>query len=116
MKTTRRKFVKDALKVTAVGAVVSSINPTELFALAPVQFAQVKLPYAYNALEPYIDAMTMEIHYSRHHAAYVKNVSEAIGADKITFETEKDFFANVSKHLQLLPSTRLLQTFSEWFS
>jgi Fe-Mn family superoxide dismutase len=39
----------------------------------------------------------MEIHYGKHHAAYVKNVNEAIAADKILFENEKDFFANASK-------------------
>ena len=62
-----------------------------------LQFSQIKLPYAYNSLEPSIDALTMEIHYSKHHAAYVKNVNEAIVTDKITFENEKDFFANASK-------------------
>jgi len=31
------------------------------------------LPYAYDALEPYIDKLTMEIHYSRHHQAYYNN-------------------------------------------
>lgn len=37
-----------------------------------------KLPYAYNALEPHIDALTMEIHYSKHHATYVAKLNEAI--------------------------------------
>ncbi len=99
MKTTRRKFVKDALKATAVVTVGASIlKSTEAFAdVAPVQFAQIALPYAYNALEPNIDAMTMEIHYGKHHAAYVKNVNEAIAVDKIMFGSEKDFFANASK-------------------
>lgn len=36
------------------------------------------LPYAHNALEPYIDALTMEIHHGKHHAAYVANVNKAI--------------------------------------
>lgn len=36
------------------------------------------LPYASNALEPYIDAMTMEIHHDKHHGAYVTNVNKAI--------------------------------------
>ncbi|MBM3911872.1 MAG: superoxide dismutase [Sphingomonadales bacterium] len=36
------------------------------------------LPYAYNALEPHFDAMTMEIHYSKHHAAYVNNLNAAL--------------------------------------
>ena len=37
-----------------------------------------KLPYAYDALEPYIDARTMEIHYTRHHQTYVTKLNEAL--------------------------------------
>ena len=37
-----------------------------------------KLPYAYDALEPHIDALTMEVHHSRHHQAYVNNVNAAL--------------------------------------
>jgi superoxide dismutase, Fe-Mn family len=37
-----------------------------------------KLPYAYDALEPHIDARTMEIHYTKHHAAYVTNLNAAL--------------------------------------
>ena len=36
------------------------------------------LPYAYNALEPHIDEMTMRIHHDRHHGAYVTNVNKAL--------------------------------------
>lgn len=35
-----------------------------------------ELPYAYNALEPYIDEQTMHLHHEKHHAAYVKNVND----------------------------------------
>lgn len=45
---------------------------------ASAQFVQKPLPYNYNALEPFIDAQTMEIHYSKHHAAYIKNLNTAI--------------------------------------
>lgn len=53
------------------------------------QLTQPTLPYAYNALEPYIDALTMEIHYSRHHKAYYDNTNKAIvgtAFEKMTLE------------------------------
>ncbi|MFO6058771.1 superoxide dismutase [Mn], partial [Pseudomonas aeruginosa] len=37
------------------------------------------LPYAYDALEPHIDALTMEIHHSKHHQTYVNNLNAALG-------------------------------------
>lgn len=40
-------------------------------------YKQYQLPYAYGALEPHIDALTMETHYSKHHAAYTKNLNDA---------------------------------------
>jgi Fe-Mn family superoxide dismutase len=99
---TRRKFVNDALKATVVTSVALPLlfDPSKSMAksnLMALQFSQVKLPYEYNALEPNIDTTTMEIHYSKHHAAYVKNVNEAIAAEKISFASEKEFFANASK-------------------
>jgi len=45
-------------------------------------FVLASLPYAYDALEPYIDARTMEIHHSRHHAAYVNNLNRALEGTK----------------------------------
>ena len=44
-------------------------------------FSLPKLPYAYDALEPHIDARTMEIHYTKHHQAYVTNLNNAVAAD-----------------------------------
>jgi superoxide dismutase, Fe-Mn family len=41
-------------------------------------YVQEKLPYAFDALTPHIDAKTMEIHYSKHHAAYVNNLNAAL--------------------------------------
>jgi Fe-Mn family superoxide dismutase len=43
-----------------------------------MSFELPQLPYAYNALEPHIDARTMEIHHSKHHAAYTNNLNVAI--------------------------------------
>ena len=40
-------------------------------------FTQYQLPYAFNALEPHIDALTMETHYTKHHAGYTKNLNDA---------------------------------------
>ena len=42
-------------------------------------FTLPDLPYATDALEPHIDARTMEIHHGKHHAAYIKNLNNAIG-------------------------------------
>jgi superoxide dismutase, Fe-Mn family len=92
--------MNQSLKATAFTMVGTSLaatgfsntKPTALF-----QFSQIALPYAKNALEPSIDALTMEIHYGKHHAAYIKNVNEAISEETITYSTEKEFFANTSK-------------------
>jgi Fe-Mn family superoxide dismutase len=55
-----------------------------------------ELPYAYNALEPYIDAQTMEIHYTKHHKAYFDNFVKAAGEAKIDNLTLEDIFSRVS--------------------
>jgi len=71
----RRTFIHASLGVAAVaaniGPSVAQGAPESLFKLAP-------LPYAPNALEPHIDAKTIEIHHGKHHAAYVNNLNTAL--------------------------------------
>lgn len=56
-----------------------------------------KLRYPYNSLEPYIDATTMEIHHSRHHATYVNNLNNAL-KDKGEFPPIEELMKNISKY------------------
>jgi Fe-Mn family superoxide dismutase len=56
-----------------------------------------ELPYAYNALEPVIDAKTMEIHYSKHHKAYYNNFFAAVKETPIAHLDLKTIFAGISK-------------------
>jgi Fe-Mn family superoxide dismutase len=63
-----------------------------------MSFELPKLLYAYNALEPHIDARTMEIHHTKHHQAYVTNLNNAIAgtdAEKMSIE---DICKNISKY------------------
>ncbi|MFA6060074.1 MAG: superoxide dismutase [Taibaiella sp.] len=56
------------------------------------------LPYGHNALEPHIDAQTMEIHHGKHHQAYVDNLNKAIeGTDAANLSLE-ELVKNISKY------------------
>ncbi|MGF1698459.1 superoxide dismutase [Vibrio lamellibrachiae] len=57
-----------------------------------------ELPYAYDALEPYIDAQTMEIHYSRHHRTYYDKFITAVKGTSLEQATLTDIFDSVSQH------------------
>ncbi len=56
------------------------------------------LPYAYDALEPHIDARTMEIHHTKHHAGYTNNLNAAIEGTDLEGKSIKAIMANVSKY------------------
>jgi len=56
------------------------------------------LKYAFNALEPHIDAMTMEIHHDKHHAAYVTNLNKAIEGTDAENLSLHELMANISKY------------------
>ena len=57
-------------------------------------FELPKLNYDYNALEPYIDARTMEIHHSKHHAGYTNNLNNAISGTEFEKQTIDDILKN----------------------
>jgi len=61
-------------------------------------FTQAPLLYAENALEPYIDAQTMNIHYSKHHAAYVSNLNNAIAGTEAENLSIEEICKNISKY------------------
>jgi Fe-Mn family superoxide dismutase len=81
----RKNFLKSlglislAPSINKIEAITNQLNKNRSntkmskFELAP-------LPYAFNALEPYIDEQTMEIHHGKHHGAYVANLNKAIEA------------------------------------
>jgi superoxide dismutase, Fe-Mn family len=58
-------------------------------------FTLPALPYAFNALEPHIDAMTMEIHHGKHHQAYITNLNKALeSAPDLASKSLEELLAN----------------------
>ncbi|NVF14133.1 superoxide dismutase [Vreelandella maris] len=56
-----------------------------------------ELPYAYDALEPHIDAMTMEIHHSRHHQTYINNLNAALEGTGLEDVPVEELIANLDR-------------------
>jgi superoxide dismutase, Fe-Mn family len=101
--TSRRKFLASSATVAA-GSILAGSSVNKLFAgtkenAAPhSHFMQEPLAYAYNELEPSIDALTMEIHYTKHAAAYCKNLNEAVHAENVKHdETIETLLKGISK-------------------
>ena len=81
----RRQFLSKTGKASIALAAMplfSKVNAADTI-LQTSEYAQQPLPYAYSALEPHIDAMTMEIHYTKHAATYAKNLADACVAEKL---------------------------------
>jgi len=105
----RRDFLKKSAAL-ALGTIATSAFDNSAFAtnsfskvenkLGDEKFTLPTLPYAYDALEPFIDKLTMEIHYSKHHKAYVDNLNKALATlenNRLgTSPTLNDIFKNVS--------------------
>src|ERR1035437_8054816 len=71
-------------------------TPTAMNTLT--KFELKPLPYSYDALEPFIDKLTVEIHYSKHHKAYYDNFMNAIKGTDMEFMEIEDIFRNISKY------------------
>jgi Fe-Mn family superoxide dismutase len=105
----RRKFIKTAAAGTALMAIgshvmanaVSSSKSPDINKAAgfSTPFEQQPLPYKYDALENVIDALTMEIHYSKHAAAYSKNLIDAARDEKLDAHmTLEELLFNISNY------------------
>ena len=80
----RRQFIKQTGKASIAMASMPIIHTFGKFQLSQeINYLQQPLPYSYNALEPFIDAMTMEIHHTKHAAGYTKNLNDACIAEKV---------------------------------
>lgn len=62
-----------------------------------MSFELPKLHYSYSALEPYIDSATMEVHYSKHHAAYTNNLNKAIEGTEMASMSIEEILKSISK-------------------
>lgn len=103
MMTRRLALKTTALAATATAILSNTIAQTERQTLLTTKgfpYVLPPLPYAFDALEPHIDAKTMEIHHDRHHKAYVDNLNKAVAdfpdADKRSVE-------ELVKDLSLVP-------------
>lgn len=61
-------------------------------------FELPKLAYDYNALEPYIDARTMEIHHTKHHGGYTSKLNDAIKGTELENKSIEEILKDISKH------------------
>lgn len=113
----RRDFIKKSAAF-AIGTIAASSILNQAFAsntfeknnFSPVdggKYTLPALPYSYDALEPHIDKMTMEIHYTKHHQAYVDNMNKALqAADGNILGTPQTFENIFDKVAKLQPALR----------
>lgn len=94
----RRSFIALVGTTLAAAPVWSNIYTTKLPDKKAIDAVFPELPYAYNALEPAIDAKTMEIHYTKHHKAYYTNFLAAIKDTPAANLDIKSLFAEISKY------------------
>lgn len=87
----RRNFI-----TTTGAAVAGSLISTGSQAASIISLKQAPLPYAPEALEPHIDAATMNIHYGKHHVAYITNLTKALDGAKLKVDNVVKIIKNLS--------------------
>lgn len=87
----RRFFI-----ATSGAALAGSLVSTSAQAASVISLEQAPLPYAPEALEPHIDAATMNIHYGKHHVAYITNLKKAIEGTKLSGDNVVKLVQNLS--------------------
>jgi len=96
----RREFIRKSGLITLGAIAASKLNASasKLFEPNTNQFTLPELPYPYEALEPHIDKLTMQIHHDKHHKAYVDKLNEAITSNKITEKSLEKLLQQVSTY------------------
>lgn len=85
----RRHFVKLSALAATAAMLPGAASAADTYKLEP-------LPYPFDALAPHIDAKTMEIHHDKHHAAYIKNLNDALAKDaKLAEKSLNDLLADL---------------------
>jgi len=102
LKMDKRTFLKNSAILALGGTVATSLPGSLVSAMAKGSaagetYTLPKLDYAYDALEPHIDAMTMEIHHSKHHAGYTRKFNAALESGGLQETSIKDLFKKASK-------------------
>jgi Fe-Mn family superoxide dismutase len=80
MSLNRRELMRAGIGVASVALADRMLVSTAAAAQPEIGYTLPKLPYAFDALEPHIDARTMQIHHDKHHAAYVDNLNKALAS------------------------------------
>jgi Fe-Mn family superoxide dismutase len=98
----RRNFIKNlgmgvTASIIAGKSFAGELNKSKIYNMESFNTHEFPpLPYAYDALEPYIDGRTMEIHYDRHHRTYFNNFVNAIKGTDLDNQSIEKIFAGVS--------------------
>ncbi len=89
-------FLTVAGSIRKVDAITNKLNESIKRSKIMSKFELAPLPYAFNALEPHIDARTMEIHHDKHHAAYVNNLNKAVEGTALEGKSLEEIFKSIS--------------------